>query len=382
MSDFAPTTLFVVPSATLASTGSTQDLTPNQLGIFGPDYAIVNSGTIAGVKYFFLAQGRTANALPELGSKRSDNIDKLRIIDWYKTVAEPDSNGQVTEIAGFHIQCGEFVNLTLRGFSKITEAFNFNGFTKTVSVQAPCCDCNGIPCADISGANTEALVDALIAKVNAPASSPDGTSQMVLSTYYTAERSGTGAASKIVIKAKPLPILNQPWEPYANLPDADRFWFRAYVYVGAPLSTEDMINDRCDTPAGVTITQRASLPSGSSAEVSLLEKQLYSYQTSRFKHIHKEFQFNPAYETAVVAGTWYDLYYLTAEEVDEYGWNPKQHQKFRVIVAFPTGNGSNFETVLTAALGAPVNKSGVNITTTTSTSTSSTTTTSTTVLIP
>jgi hypothetical protein len=53
-----------------------------------------------------------------------------------------------------------------------------------------------------------------------------------------------------------------------------------------------------------------------------------------------------------------------------------------VILAFATGTGTNFETVLTAYIGAPADKSPTNPATTTTTSTTSTSTTSTTTLFP
>ena len=73
MADFSLTTLFVVPvGSSIASSGSTQDLTAGQVGFFGPTYAALTSGTIAAADYFYVAQGRTNTYLQ--GSKRSDKI--------------------------------------------------------------------------------------------------------------------------------------------------------------------------------------------------------------------------------------------------------------------------------------------------------------------
>lgn len=63
MADFSLTTLFVVPVGQTAvpSSGSTQDLTNGNVGIFGSNYAYVTaSGTnpIASSPYFYIAQSR------------------------------------------------------------------------------------------------------------------------------------------------------------------------------------------------------------------------------------------------------------------------------------------------------------------------------------
>ena len=59
MADFSLTTLFVVPVGnTLPSSGSTQDLTAGQVGIFTSDYTVATAGNIASYPYFYIAQGR------------------------------------------------------------------------------------------------------------------------------------------------------------------------------------------------------------------------------------------------------------------------------------------------------------------------------------
>jgi len=74
MADFSLTTLFVVPvgQTSVPSSGSTQDLTPGQVGIFNSAYATVNASTINSSPYFYIAQGRQNTYLQ--GSKRSDKI--------------------------------------------------------------------------------------------------------------------------------------------------------------------------------------------------------------------------------------------------------------------------------------------------------------------
>ena len=73
MADFSLTTLFVVPVGnTLPSSGSTQNLTAGQVGIFLNDYSVATAGNIAAAPYFYVAQGRVNTYLQ--GSKRSDKI--------------------------------------------------------------------------------------------------------------------------------------------------------------------------------------------------------------------------------------------------------------------------------------------------------------------
>src|SRR6185436_11372554 len=123
MSDFSLTTLFVVPVGnTLPSSGSTQDLTPGQFGIFRNDYTVANAGNIAAAPYFYIAQGRTNNYLQ--GSKRSDKIKGCatanctsNVTDWRKVVGCPTAATQVTDVSGFNVQCGDILTLTLRAHS-------------------------------------------------------------------------------------------------------------------------------------------------------------------------------------------------------------------------------------------------------------------------
>jgi len=86
----------------------------------------------------------------------------------------------------------------------------------------------------------------------------------------------------------------------------------------------------------------------------------------------------------VTDGTFYDTYYIKFYPYDEYlnTWNPGVPQDSTVIIAFPTGDGTTFETLMETYLGAADDVCATNPTTTTTTSTTSTSTTSTTTLIP
>jgi hypothetical protein len=187
MADFSLTTLFVVPVGnTLPSSGSTQDLTAGQVGIFTSDYTVATAGNIASYPYFYIAQGRVNTYLQ--GSKRSDKISgcptgsscKTNVTEWYKSLGCATPVNQVTDVVDFTVKCGEIVTLTLRGFSSYLNTLYFNGFTRSVTVNAPCCDCGGDPCTDT---DVPALIDSLILKLesHAPGDNPDN---IYLSQFY------------------------------------------------------------------------------------------------------------------------------------------------------------------------------------------------------
>ncbi len=373
--DFSLTTLFVATSGTLASSGSTDALTPGQIGVFDNAYVIGSAGTIATKPYIYVAQGRKEN-ISGVGSKRSDKIAASKVVAWYKVVAEPDSTQEVWEATSFDVACDDTLSIGLRLHSSYIDVDYFNGLTRSVVVQAPCCDCGENPCTSITEVELGTMIDEAATKINA---------DPLLSAYVTASRTGTTLANiTLRIVSKPLTTYTNPFVLGAFPPQADRIWGRLFVVKG-PATTQDfIINDACDFPAVSTIKQRSSFTRGSSAEIKALEEKFYSYQTPAFKQLHTSKGWNGAFETYVTDGTYYDIYYIKALEHDkDITYNDYVTQNFTVAVAFPTGTGTAFETLLTAYLGAPLNKSGADVTTTTSTSsTSSTSTTSTSTLIP
>ena len=166
MADFSLTTVFVVPvgQAALPSSGSTQNLTAGQVGIFNNLYATVDATTINNFPYFYVAQGRTNTYLQ--GSKRSDRIaggalplsgaaqtvrpNSSNVTEWYKVSGCPTAANQITDVTNFTVQCGESITLTLRAHSSYIDTLYFNGFTRSVTIQAPCCGCDENPCDDVS----------------------------------------------------------------------------------------------------------------------------------------------------------------------------------------------------------------------------------------
>src|SRR5574338_666372 len=88
--------LFVIPVGnTFPTTGSTQDLSAGQVGLFDENYDTTD-GT-GSPKYIYIVQGRSENYLA--GSKRSDKIAASKVKVWYKTLAEPTARLEIQEIS-------------------------------------------------------------------------------------------------------------------------------------------------------------------------------------------------------------------------------------------------------------------------------------------
>ncbi len=181
MADFSLTTLFVVPVGSgIANSGSTQDLTAGKVGFFKSDYTVATAANIAASPYFYVAQGRTNTYLQ--GSKRSDKIKgcptancNSNVTEFYKVTGCPTAATQVTDVSNWNVQCGDIVTLTLRAHSSYIDTLYFNGFTRSVTVQAPCCDCGGDPCTIV---DVPALIDQFIYQLElaAPGNNPDNIS--------------------------------------------------------------------------------------------------------------------------------------------------------------------------------------------------------------
>lgn len=399
MADFSLTTLFVVPvgQTTVPSSGSTQDLTKGQVGIFSNAYAALTSSTIAASPYFYIAQGRENTYLQ--ASKRSDKISgnpsivltgnaqtispngKSNVTEWYKVTGCPTSANQITDVTNFTVQCGESITLTLRAHSSYIDTLYFNGFTRSVTVQAPCCNCGDNPCADVSD---DIIINLLIDKLKKQATgiNPDNIS---FNTFFTFENIG-GATLRIT--GKPLTKYGQPCDVAAFPFEYDRLNFRTFIYAGPATTVDFIVADNCNIVATPVITQRASYPTGQSAEIAQLEKNFYSYQVGYLKHLYRKNGYNENFETYVSSGVTYDSYYIKFNAYDKsvYQWGDYIEQDSTVIIAVPnasiSGIAAALEVILVAGLGTPAG-GNVCITTTTTSSTSSTsTTTSTTTKIP
>jgi hypothetical protein len=378
MADFSLTTLFVVPvgQTTVPSSGSTQNLTPGQVGLFRNDYSAATAANIAAAPYFYVAQGRENTYLQ--GSKRSDKIKgcpsgsgcNSNVTEWYKVTGCPTAANQVTQVGDWNVKCGDIVTLTLRGFSSYINTLYFNGFTRSVTVQAPCCDCGGDPCDTV---DVPALIDQFILKLEAqaPGNNPDNIS---FNTFYDFQRVGNDQNALLVITGKPLTVYGQPCDVAAFPFEYDRFYFRTFVYSGPATTADFIVADNCNIVAESVITQRSSYPTGQSAEIIQLEKNFYSYQAGYLKHLYRMAGYNENFESYVSAGVTYDTYYIRFNEYNksEYQWGDYIMEDSTVIIAAPnadvSGIAAALEVILEAGLGA-VASDNTCITTTSTTTT-------------
>jgi hypothetical protein len=379
MADFSLTTLFVVPVGnTLPSSGSTQNLTAGQFGIFRSDYTVANAGNIAAKPYFYLAQGRTNTYLQ--GSKRSDKIASAQVSEWYKVTGNPVAANQVTEIGNFNVKPGDVVTFTLRAHSSYIDTLYFNGFTRSITVVAPCLECGGDPCADV---DVPAFIDQAILKFEqeAPGNNPDNIS---FNTFYQFQRVGNDASAKLVISGKPLTQYGQPCDVAAFPWEYDRMYFRTFVYSGPATTADFIVADNCNIVAEAVVTQRASYISGTSDEIKQLEKNFYSYQAGYLKHLYRMVGYNENFESWVTDGTTYDTYYIKFNEYDKsaYKWGDYIIEDSTVIIAIPSGATATIEAILVAGLGAVTDDSGPITSTTSTTTTVWPSTSTTTTLIP
>ena len=379
MADFSLTTLFVVPVGnTLPSTGSTQNLTAGQFGLYLNTYAVATTGNIGSAPYFYAAQGRTNTYLQ--GSKRSDKISSENITEWYKVTGNPVAANQVTDITDFTVKPGEIVTLTLRAFSSYINTLYFNGFTRSVTVNAPCLACGEDPCTDV---DVPALIDDLIyhLELKAPGNNPDNIS---FSTFYQFQRIGNNASAILRISGKPLTVYGQPCDIAAFPWEYDRMYFRTFIFSGPATTADFIVADPCNNVAYVEVTQRATYPSGTSAEIQQLEKNFYSYQAGYLKHLYRMNGYNENFESWVTDGTVYDTYYIKFNEYDKsaYQWGDYIHEDSTVIIAAPQALAQDIEDILVAALGAVTDDSGPITSTTSTTTTIWPSTSTTTTLIP
>jgi hypothetical protein len=397
MADFSLTTLFVVPTGstvlptqTAPVVVSTQDLGAGAFGFFRNDYTVATAGNVAAAPYFYIAQGRQNSYLQ--GSKRSDRIKGCpaanctsNVTEFYKVVGCPTAAVQITDVSNWTVQCGDVVTLTLRAHSSYIDTLYFNGLTRSVTVQAPCCDCGADPCADV---DAQALVDAFIAKLReqAPGNNPDNSS---LNNYFTFERVGSGAASILRITGKPLTKYGVPCDVAAFPHEYDRMWFRTFVYEGPATTADFIVNDSCNEVALATVVQRSSYPTGTSEEIRQLEKNYYSYQAGYLKHLYRMAGYNQNFESYVVDGAAYTTYYIKYNDIDKtaYNWGDYIPEDQMSIIAVNNADAALIALIdafLVAALGATASAAINACITTTSTTTGvpPATTTTTSTLIP
>lgn len=353
MADFSLTTLFVVPAGqtALPTTGSTQDLTAGQVGIFRNDYTLATAGNIAAAPYFYIAQGRENTYLQ--ASKRSDKINAANVLEWYKVNGVGVPTDQITDVSGFSLQCGETLSLTLRAHSNYIDTLYFNGLTRSVTVNTPCCDCGADPCTDT---DVPTLIDSLIAKLeeSAPGINADN---IKLTDFFTFVRVGADASAILRITGKPLTKYGVPCDVAAFPYEYDRMWFDTFVYEGPDTTADFIVSDACDIVATTAITQKSNYATGLTEEIRQMEINFYSYQAGYLKHQYRMAGYNQNVESYVQPGAVYDTYYLKFNEVNRnhQNWGDYVPGDSTVIIAAIVGSAvaTAIEAVLTPALGAP-----------------------------
>jgi hypothetical protein len=386
MADFSLTTLFVVPAAQTELSGSaTQDLAPGILGVYDNNYASVGNSVTGNnatdAPYFYIAQGRTSNYLQ--GSKRSDKIAgcnqkvscQPNVFEWYKVVGCPTPVNQITLVDNFTVQCGESITLTLRAHSSYLDTLYFNGFTRSVTVQAPCCSCDENPCDTVS---PEIIIDLLIAKLTqqAPGINPDNIS---FNNFFTFTKIGT---TGLQIEGKALTKYGQPCDVAAFPFEYDRLWFNTFVYAGPATTADFIVADACNLVADTEVIQTSNYARGTAEEIIQLEKNFYSYQTGFLKHLYRMAGYNQAFESFVTPGTTYTTYYIRFNEYGrgQYNFGDYITLDSTVIIAVPNTSTDlidDLENTLVPALGEVVSDGAVCITTTSTTTAELTTTTTT-----
>lgn len=377
MSTYSLRTLFVIPVGnTLPTSGSTESLSNRQVGVFKDnDRTAATAGNISTANFIQIAQGQDLS----LGSKISDKIKSTKVKKWYKVTGNATAANEIWTFSNFSAACDEAVTFTINAHSSYLDTISFNGLTRSVTIQTPCCDCGSDPCDTVAN---ETIIDLILAAINAEAAVQTGPNALTMKSFFTYQKVGTGSNAALTVTSKPITAYGKFCDVALNPYEFDRIWFRGWVYTGPETTVDFLVYDRCNIAATGVVSQRSSFPRGTSAEIQQLEYDYYSYQ-SPFKHLFRMSGYNQYFVSDVVDGTIYDTYYIIFDELDQDdSWTPNLKEDETVILAVPQGATSSLETILVTYLGAIVNESGVAITTTTSTSTSSTTSTSTTTLIP
>lgn len=378
--DFSIPIVFVVPSTnSLPTSGSTENLTDGQFGVVKDlSETAATAGSITTATFIKIVQGRPSS---RLGTKKSDKIAASKVKSWYKITGFATAANEIWSLGGFTGKCDQTLSLTLRGHSSYLDTISYNGFTRSLSIQTPCCDCGADPCDSVSN---ETIIDLFLAKLAQEVAVQHEPNSATLSTFFTFVKVGTGDSATLQIESKPITRYGQFCDISLNPWEYDRVWFRVWAYANPDTSIDFLAYDRCEQIATATELQRSTYPVGDSNMVYRDEINYYTYQ-SDFKDLYTESVYNQKFQSYVEDGLTYDQYVLYFDEYQQdQSFSPSLKQDEQVIIWVPQGAVSTgIQTLLVAYLGQPVVKNGeMNTTTTSSTTTSSSTSSSTTTLIP
>ncbi|MFO8240929.1 MAG: hypothetical protein R6T90_08025 [Dissulfuribacterales bacterium] len=191
------------------------------MGVFLNTYAVANVVNIVAAPYFYVAQGRDNTYLQ--GSKRSDKIKgcptancNSNVTEWYKVAGCGTPTNQISQIGDWSTQCGEVLTLTLRAHSSYIDTLYFNGLTRSVTVNTPCCDCGEDPCTEV---DVDTLIDLIMQELTgytvsdgvvdwdspiSPVADGINPDNWDLNTYFTFSKVGSGSTAKLQIEVVPL----------------------------------------------------------------------------------------------------------------------------------------------------------------------------------
>lgn len=363
--DFSLTTLYVLPASnTLPTTGSTANLTAGQFGAFKPDYTPATVANIAAQPYILLAQGRQMT-LPGVGTKKSDKIYLSNVTEWYKITANSTVLPQIVTFSDFdNTVCGQDVTVSLRLKSFYIDTGYYNGKTQSYTLTTPCCNCGDDPCATLSDADIVSLIADFIDKINNTNINgnnrlgPIASNQNDISAYVTASAGGSSGSRTLIVTGKALAAEPTTPDPTVFQYQYDRLYFWGYAYKGPATSQDYNVWDSCDPFATVTTTQTSTFINGDSKQAKQLEKNFWSNNTAQIaKRIWSNVNFNGAYTSEVVDGTFYDFYYLKYANPRKLPWVANVAQDESVIILNPTGQNAGTITLLTTFLGTPIDES-------------------------
>lgn len=352
--DYSLTSVFVVPVGnTLPTTGSSENLTNGQLGIF-KDSAVTpaTAGNSSTATFLQVFQGNDLS----LGTSRSDAITVSKVKKYYKITGSATATTEIYDVGTFTVQCGDKVTLTLRGHSSYLDTISFNGFTRSITIVAPCCDCGTSPCTNV---DAEGIVDKFIAAIAAESAVQFGSRALNLSTFWTFAKVGTGSSTILRITSKALTAYGQPCDLTVDPYEYDRIYYKVFVYREPDTTVDFIVADNCAPVATVTLTQRSGYPRGIDTQVKQDEIDYASYKQI-FKSLYSLQGYNPEFVSWVTPGTVYDEYVIQFDEMTaDSSWTSNLKIDERVILYVPTGSQSTaIAAILTPYLGTAVDKTG------------------------
>lgn len=337
--NFSLPRVFVSPvSNTIPTTGTTSNLTANELGIYLPNNTPATAGNIGAADYFYIAQGRPDTSL-NLRTIKSDKIVAKNVIEKYLVTGSSSVNQQVGVISDIIAHCGEQLVISIRAFSQDIDAVFSNGLTRSIVLETPCCDCDTDPCEVLTPGQIEELVDEAVLKIN---------SDPVLGKYIVASKTDD---VEITLTGIAQPVIEN-CDLTANGFRYDAVVFQAWVYAGA-FTTQDFANlGSCEESGVYETTQEISFPKGTTAQVLKEEINNHSYKVPAFKQIYADPGFNGLFNSNAQEGTLYDQFYIKVNNPESPNtWSAALNQDFTVIIYTPQAQTAAWRAILEEALG-------------------------------